>query len=185
MGKQELPALACLQHSGFRLGFVALVGLAAAQPTNAKEFKNQYITFELPLGWECNLEGSDWVCQRTDPATRRDSIIVMTAKLQGEQDSLPQYLAYLKKPRVWTGLDGGTVTSKVLYARLRTINGVEYVDAQHEESELPGFVTRYLATVRSDIAVLVTYSVRRDRLGSTGSELDEMLRTVKVARRRR
>src|SRR4051794_37850833 len=75
-------------------GFGLAAALAWAPNAHASKFANQFIEFELPPQWQCNLEGSEWVCQSTDEAKKRDAIIILAAKLKSDQDSLDQYEAY-------------------------------------------------------------------------------------------
>ena len=84
--------------------FGALIVAALFIPgeSRAARFANQFIEFELPPLWACSLEGAEWVCQSTDPAKKRDALIVLAAKLKGDQDSLDQYTSYLKAAKSWT-----------------------------------------------------------------------------------
>src|SRR4051794_34790223 len=146
-------------------GLVCGFTLAAIFPqtAHAAKFANQFTEFELPPQWQCNLEGAEWVCQSTDDKKKRDAIIVLAAKLKGDQDSLDQYLAYLKSAKVYTSVAGKSVKSEPRYAKTISLNGQPWVDSLHLESEIPGFYTRYLATVKQDIGVLVTYSINKNK----------------------
>ena len=124
----------------------------------AAKFANQFVEFELPTNWVCILEGAEWVCQnQQDQVKKKEAIIVLAAKIQGDQDTLDQYLAYLKNPKAYTTAQGKPVTSEVRYARNETIQDQSWVDSLHLESEIPGFYTRYLATVKDGIGILVTF----------------------------
>src|SRR5215210_614564 len=109
----------------------ALIGLALAisSPAQAAKFANQFAEFELPPQWSCNLEGAEWVCQNTNEAKKRDAIIVLAAKLKGDQDSLDQYLTYLKAAKTFTSVQGKPVKSEPRYAKTININGQPWVDA--------------------------------------------------------
>src|SRR4051812_37515299 len=153
-------------------------------PTSAKaaRFTNQFIEFELPPQWQCNLEGAEWVCQNTNDAKKKDAIIVLAAKLKGDQDSLDQYLTYLKSPKTYTSVQGKTVKSEVRYAKTMSLQGQVWVDSLHMESEIPSFLTRYLATVKADIGVLITYSVNKDKWKEYVSDFEALVNTLKVFR---
>ena len=56
----------------------------------AKSFTSQYCEFELPPGWECALEGTEWVCQSSNKDRKKEAIIILAAKIRGSQDSLDQ-----------------------------------------------------------------------------------------------
>src|SRR6478736_135221 len=149
----------------------------------AAKFANQFTEFELPPQWQCNLEGAEWVCQNTDEAKKRDAIIVLAAKLKGDQDSLDQYLTYLKAAKTFSSVQGKPVKSEPKYAKTVNLNGQAWVDALHMESEIPGFYTRYLATVKQDIGVLVTYSINKNKYQQYLDDFDNMVKTLKVFRK--
>src|SRR3954465_4508833 len=129
----------------FGFGTITIAGalLSLSTQAYAAKFANQFIEFELPPQWQCNLEGAEWVCQNTNEAKKKDAIIVLAAKLKGDQDSLDQYLTYLKSPKTHTSVPGKTVKSEVRYAKTMSLQGQVWVDALHMESEIPGFLTRY------------------------------------------
>ena len=153
-------------------------------PVHAAKFANQFVEFEMPPNWVCLLEGAEWVCQNQQDATKKkEAIIVLAAKIQGDQDTLDQYLGYLKNPKSYTTPQGKTVTSQVRYAQNKTIQDQPWVDALHLESEIPGFYTRYLATVKDGIGILVTYSVNRNKYQDYSSLFDSMVKSLKAFRR--
>lgn len=169
---------------GLMVPLLAFIGISMAATSGfAAKFANQFTEFELPPQWQCNLEGAEWVCQSTDPHKKRDAIIVLAAKIKGEQDSMDQYLTYLKAPKSFQSVQGRPVKSDPKYAKIVNINGQPWVDALHLESEIPGFYTRYLATVKDDIGVLVTYSINKSKYQDYLEDFDNMVRTLKVFRK--
>ncbi|MBY0469525.1 hypothetical protein K2X30_00040 [bacterium] len=161
----------------------ATATLFLALPARAEKFANQFVEFELPPQWTCSLEGAEWVCQGTAEAKKRDAIIVLAAKLKGDQDSIDQYLSYLKAAKTYTSIQGKPVKSQVKTAESKNLNNQVWVDSLHLESEIPGFYTRYLATVKQDIGVLVTYSVNKDKYAQYLKDFDNMVRTLRVYRK--
>jgi hypothetical protein len=150
----------------------------------AAKFANQFVEFELPTGWVCLLEGAEWVCQdQQNAAKKKDAIIILAAKIQGDQDSLDQYLSYLKNPKNYTSPQGKNITSEVRYARNSTINDQAWVDSLHLESEITGFLTRYLATVKEGIGILVTYSVNKNKYQEYSPMFEEMVKSLKAFRK--
>lgn len=162
---------------------VLVLQLGLSQPAMAARFANQFTEFELPPQWQCNLEGAEWVCQSSNDVKKRDAIIVLAAKLKGEQDSLDQYLNYLKAPKTYMSIQKKPVKSDAKYAKTVNINGHPWIDALHMESEIPGFYTRYLATVVQDIGVLVTYSINKGKYQDYLGDFDNMVKTLKVFRK--
>lgn len=159
------------------------LAIGFATSAHAAKFANQFAEFELPPQWQCNLEGAEWVCQTTNDQRKKDAIIVLAAKLKGDQDSIDQYLAYLKSPKTYTSVTGKSVKSEPKYADTKNINGQVWVDSLHMESELPGFFTRYLATVKQDIGVLVTYSINKTKYTEYQQDFENMVKTLTVFRK--
>ena len=89
----------------------------ALEPGYASKFANQFIEFELPPQWQCNLEGAEWVCQSTDEKKKKEAIIVLAAKIAGPQDSMDQYLTYLKAAKSYTSIQGKPVKSEQKYTQ--------------------------------------------------------------------
>ncbi|NDG84264.1 MAG: hypothetical protein EBX52_04400 [Proteobacteria bacterium] len=166
-------------------GFAVLImGWSMITPAHAGKWSNQFVEFELPSDWACLLEGTEWVCQNgIDAAKKKEAIIILAAKLQGNQDTLDQYLNYLKTPKVYTNSQGKQITSQVKTAQNRTILEQPWVDSLHVDSEIAGFYTRYLATVKEGLGILVTYSVNKNKYTDYSPMFESMVKTLKVFRR--
>lgn len=162
------------------LAFVLLTNL-----TWGKAFSNQYSQFELPPGWDCSLEGTEWVCQSSNADRKREAIIILAAKIRGQQDSLEQYQAYLKKTKTFTLPGGKTQVSESVYSKKKKVNGQQWIEALHMASEVPGFYTRYMATVKEDLGIAVTFSVAKDHYNAYKSVFDKIIETLKVFRQKR
>lgn len=163
---------------------VLLCSLFISSSLYAKRFTSQYCEFELPPGWECALEGTEWVCQSTNKNRKKEAIIILAAKIRGNQDSLPQYQAYLKKPKTFTLPGGKTQVSEAKYTKMNQINAHNWVDSLHMASEVPGFYTRYMATVKEDLGVAVTFSVAKDHYNSYQDLFEKIIQTLKVFRQK-
>lgn len=148
----------------------------------AKRFANQYIEFELPIAWDCVLEGSEWVCQSTVEDRRKEAIIILAAKKRGANDSLDYYQEYLKKPKTYELPGGQTQVSEAKYVKMISVNEQNWVDAMHLASEVPGFYTRYLTTVKEDLGIALTFSVARDLYSNYQSVFDKVIDTIRVFR---
>jgi hypothetical protein len=162
-----------------------LLSLILAGPAHAKRFSNQYIEFELPPGWNCVIEGSEWVCQSSNNDRQKEAIIILAAKIRGAQDNLAEYQAYLNKPKTYQ-LPGGKVQkSEGKYAKKKDVNGQVWIDSLHLASEVPGFYTRYLATVKEDLGVAVTFSVTKDLYNAYQSVFDNIIASMRVFRQKK
>lgn len=150
----------------------------------AKRFTSQYCEFELPPGWECALEGTEWVCQSTNKDRKKEAIIILAAKIRGRQDSLAQYQAYLKKAKTFTLPGGKTQVSEGKYTKMNKINNQTWVDSLHMASEVPGFYTRYMATVKEDLGIAVTFSVAKDHYEAYQNLFEKIIQTLKVFRQK-
>ena len=133
----------------------------STQVAFAKLWRNSYVSFELPNQWTCQVEETEWICQG-QKASKKEAIIVLTAKEVGATDSLDQYLAHLKAPKKIADSSGKPLESEVKIIRKRTLTNHEWVDGQHLHSEIPQFYTRYLATTKRSIAILVTFSAHKE-----------------------
>ena len=169
----------------FRFSTAALITalLCLSTPSQAAKFANQFVEFELPPQWQCSLEGAEWVCQNSNESKKKDAIIVLAAKLKGDQDSLDQYLTYLQAAKTFNSVQGKPVKSDPKYAKTINLNSQPWVDSLHLESEIPGFYTRYLATVKQDIGVLVTYSINKTKYQQYFGDFENMVKTLKVFRK--
>jgi len=160
--------------------FTTVLTLAMPALIHAKTFSSQFSEFELPTGWECALEGSEWVCQSEDKDRKKEAIIILAAKYRGEQDSLDQYQAYLKAPKTFTLPGGKTQISEPKSVTIKTINDQRWVDSLHLASEVPGFYTRYLATVKDNLGIAVTFSVAKDHYDAYQDIFEKVVATLRV-----
>lgn len=167
-------------------GLVLMVfTLVLVSTTHAKMFSSQYCSFELPTGWECMLEGSEWVCQSTNKARQKEAIIILAAKIQGPQDSLVEYTKYLKQKKVFMLPGGKTQVSEPKYTKPHQVNNHNWVDSLHLASEVPGFYTRYMATVSTELGVAVTFSVGKDFYSAYQGIFDQVIASLKIFEQKR
>jgi hypothetical protein len=133
---------------------------------------------DLPPGWRCDLEGSEWVCTPGPPPTSSVAIIAM--KYRNNEDSLGAYAEHLRAPQPATRKDGSTEMSKVEYVKQSRVGGYDWVDALHLGSELKGYYTHYLATVTSHVGILVTFSAYEKDFARYDPELKQMIGSLLV-----
>ena len=160
--------------------FLFVISLSLPTGVLAEKFSSQFCEFELPPGWECALEGTEWVCQSTNADRKKEAIIVLAAKERGEQDSLEAYQGYLKEKKVFQLPGGKNIVSEPSYTKSIQINDHPWIDSLHLQSEIPGFYTRYLATVKEKLGVAVTFSVAKDHYSTYLSMFDKMIQTLRV-----
>lgn len=153
--------------------------LLVAWALPALALKTAYVSFDHPDGWRCELSQGVWICQSTLEGERRESVVLSIATMATEWDSVDNYLEYLKKPRTITDDQGKPVQSEVKYARKRDINGVTWVDSLQANSELPGFWSRYVATVHNKLAILITYVVSDEQYKRLAPQFDRMVASLR------
>lgn len=130
---------------------------------HAKVFRNAYISFELPETWKCNLEQTEWVCRSEATKESKEAIIILTAKEVGPTDTFPLYENHLNAPIALNARGGAQTQSKIVYkAKGVSINDQRWLDSLHMGSEVGNYFTRYLATIKDKIAILVTFSAHKN-----------------------
>jgi hypothetical protein len=149
---------------------IVAVGMLVVPDALGEVFESKYLRFRLPDGWHCKLEGSEFTCE--PPVVRGQKLpmlIILAAKIQGEHDTLPDYMAHLRQ------------FATVEVPRINNdIGKVAWVDATAFESEVPSFYTRYLTTVSDGIAILVTFSAHKDRYPQFQSLITPCIRSLEI-----
>ena len=159
---------------------LSLFVLLLCAPASAKLFKNSYVSFELPPNWDCKQEGFEHVCVNTFSKKQKEAIIILTAKKRGPQDSLKNYQAHLKTIRNMSNYKGSAYSSKVKQVRQRKINGVDWIDALQLGSEVQTYYTRYAATVKDSLGILVSFSAHKDHYSKYSSDFIKAIQSLRV-----
>lgn len=130
---------------------------------SAKVFRNAYLAFEMPDHWDCSLEQTEWVCRSKDSKEAKEAIIILTAKEVGPSDSFQIYETYLNQPIKLKIRSQAGDQSKIIYkSKNLNVNNQPWIDGLHLGSEVPNYYTRYLATIKDSVAILVTFSAHKD-----------------------
>ena len=145
-----------------------------------KKFVNSYVEFDLPDTWQCAQEGGQHVCQPINPDQRKEAIIVMASKYKGPEDDIKNYQARLEEKRKVKDIKGKEYDSKKQYLRSTFIQGNMWLDSQHENSEVPGFITRYLATVAKGLGMVLTFSAHKSKFNSYTADFYTMVNSLRV-----
>ncbi|AGH95062.1 hypothetical protein [Pseudobdellovibrio exovorus] len=159
---------------------LASVGLSSLQ-AEARTFKNAYISFEMQDNWKCQLEQTEWVCRAEDPQEAKEAVIILTAKETGPTDSYEIYAGHMDNPINTVTQSGIPLTSLVKYkSQEQKINDQKWLDALHQDSEVPNYFTRYLATIKDQIAILVTFSAHNKHYAKHSPNFDRTIRSLRV-----
>lgn len=146
----------------------------------AKLFSNSYVSFELPPNWDCQREGTEWTCVSQFSQKSKEAIIILTAKEVGPNDSIERYQAHLKEPRLLPNKSGPPIPSKVVSVQTRMISNHSWIDALHLGSEVTTYYTRYLATVKDRVGILVTFSAHRSQYAQYANDFIRAIESLKV-----
>lgn len=147
----------------------------------AKTFKSKFIRLELPSNWDCKQEERDWVCQPDNLAERNEVILVIVIKeVDPQDDNFDKYEKILSTQKDMRDLLGNSYKSNVKYTKRSTIQGQVWVDSLHFGSEIPGFYTRYIASIDQKIAGLVTYSVAETVYPKWAEVMDRLVNSLKL-----
>jgi hypothetical protein len=136
-----------------------LLPLAQANLASAKSISSPYLTFEVPETYSCESYEAYFQCQDSTGPRMKDSILIITFKRVGPQDSLEQYSSLLSKPFTRQNPSGPPVLSQVLGTSRTKIKDWDWVTAKHFESDLSNYYTYYWTTLRGPVAMVVKYSV--------------------------
>lgn len=153
-----------------------LVGMSL--PAWAEKFENLYLSFDLPDGWTCQRESTEFVCRAPNPSNKNNvAMMIMTAKEPGPDDTLAAYMEHLRNI---APAKGGSVFKAPVQVNLQ---GTLWVDATLLGSEVPNYYTRYMATVKDNVAVLYTFSVHKSRYQDFAGVSTLAVQTLKVKSR--
>ena len=149
--------------------------------SHARTFKNAYISFEMLDTWKCKLEQTEWVCRSEDPQESKEAVIILTAKEKGPSDSFPIYQEHMAKPMTLNLKSGGATQSKVVKPpREETYNGHIWLNAMHVNSEVQNYYTLYAATVKDQIAILITFSAHTSHFAKHGANFNKTIQSLRV-----
>lgn len=150
-------------------------------PAFAKAFKSQFVSLQLPPNWDCKQEELDWVCQPDNLSERSEAILIIVTKAMNDiDDTFEKYEEILKQPRPMRDLLGNSYKSEVRFVRPRDIKGQKWIDSLHLGSEIPGFYTRYVASIKEKVAGLVTYSIAESVYAKYAPILDQMIDSLEL-----
>jgi hypothetical protein len=86
----------------------------------------------------------------------------------------------LQTPRALPGRGGAPVKSQVINVQERMIGTHMWVDGMHLGSEVGPYFTRYLATIKDRIAILVTFSAHKEHYTKYSGDFIKAIESLKV-----
>jgi hypothetical protein len=160
---------------------ITLIVMTCSSISMAKVFRNAYVAFELADNWDCSLETTEWVCRSRDEKSTKEAIIILTAKEVGPTDSFAIYEQTINSVRDVPSRTGAKVPSKVVSkAKVEQYNDQKWVDGMQLGSEIPNYFTRYVATIKDKIAILVTFSAHRQYYSKYSSDFIKAIMSLRV-----
>lgn len=158
-----------------------LVAASFTSTAQAKLFKNAYISFEIADNWDCKAQTPQWTCRSTDPVESREAAIILVAKEVGPTDTFPLYEAHMNTPQTVSFKNGTTLNSRVIYkAQMNRYNNQVWLDGLHQDGEVKHYFTRYLATIKGPIAVLVTFSAHNKIYSKYSSSFIKTINSLQI-----
>lgn len=182
-------------HSSFLKAFTIFLILTASSLGHSKTFKNSYLEFNLPPQWNCQLRGKAYVCRyqaaekcakeatsaecRKQIKKSKEALIVMTAKKKSSVDNLDYFKKHFSNVRFFTAGNSSS-QSKVVHNKFVKIKNLKWLDSMHLGSEVPHYYTRYLATIKQDVAVLVSFSSHTQYYTSYTTPFFNSIKSLKI-----
>ena len=164
------------------LGGVGWVVAQLVVATPREPFLTSAFEFDLAPGWWCELEGTEYVCNPPGKPPYA-AIVVMAMKERNKDDRLDVYEEHLRQPKQIERADGSTVMSEVRRVQRIRLGGKEWVEALHVGSEIPNYLTYYLATTTSNLGILVTMSMEKEHAATYVAQLNEMMASLTTYQR--
>ena len=161
------------------------IGWATARlivATPHDRFLTSYFEFDLAPGWSCELDGTEYVCR---PAGKPPfpAIAIIAMKERNNQDRLEDYEAHLRARQPITMKSGETKMSEVRSVERKMLGGKQWVEGLHAGSEIPNYLTYYLARPPPPWAFLSPCRFTGTAPTNTRIELDDMMSSLKVYQR--
>ena len=155
-------------------------------PVYAKEYKNSYVSFDIPKLWECKDFGTDTVCHNKSQEKNVHAFVTTTAKIAGESDTLDGYQSYLEQEKTWSNSKGEELTSKkVTPPKKIFIHKFPWVFGIHKNSEIKTYITQYVGTVccedtSSKLGILVSLNVNEEHYTKYSRDFLKIVNSLKV-----
>ncbi len=162
------------------LSLLILLATLTSSICQAKLFKNSFVSFELPSNWSCQLTNYTWNCSNQFEKKVKSAVIVLAAKEVGPQDTLKNYEKEISSKPGITISGTKHFKAKKLQIKKNNINQQVWIDGLSYNSEAPDFYTRYLATTKNKIAILVTFTSHKSYYTSYVTDFLKAIKSLKI-----
>ena len=147
-------------------------------PTQALE--TSYIKFQEPQGWSCNQENTAWLCRSLDKVEKKESFLVIKAKLAGRSDNLQTFFNSLSTPMPLINSSSKSALSKVYSVNQIKIRNHPWVRSQHLNSTVQNYFTDYLVTVVGDLAIGIELTYHQSRYHKYKVAMDNIVNSIQL-----
>ena len=159
-------------------GFVT--GLTTSCASMRKPEPTPIVELHTDSSWRCTHESpTTTTCRPTMPPADLEKAIIWTAKQAGPEDTMDQYRERMGRV-IKQKVHFRELISKPVSNEVVAINGQDWVDAVQINSEIRNFNTRYLATVKNGVAILVTFTARKEVFADFQKEIQPIVDQLKV-----
>lgn len=148
---------------------------------HAKVFTNSYLTFNLPDDWDCVLAGTEWVCSPSSKSGQREATIILGAKSAGPEDRIENFQKFLNNPKTVQLANGTTAPSKVIKVAPVQLGEQTWIEGIHLGSEIENYYTRYLATVKEHLSILMTMSAHKSVWNNYEPIFGKLKNSIKIS----
>ncbi|MCB0361816.1 MAG: hypothetical protein KDD35_03805 [Bdellovibrionales bacterium] len=149
---------------GLSLILLFTLSFALSHTAEAKQVTTPYLSFQISNRWDCQrADAFAYTCRLQSNQPVRDALIIISAKEAGPEDNLLSFQKYLSIPKPVQSRGKSPTVSKTQYIRSIKINNQVWADGAQLNGEIPGYYTRYLATVKNKLSILITFSAAQNR----------------------
>ena len=75
---------------------------------------------------------------------------------------------------------GKPMNSKIVQVKRSKVNNHEWVDGFHESSEVANYFTRYMATIKDNLGILVTFSAHKKVYSKFSGDFTKAIQSLRV-----
>lgn len=150
------------------------------QHAHGEVFSNSYISFQPISGWICSFENPVTICRHSVQTKAKEAVMIIAAKRASPEDSLAIYKNYLARPINNISIK----THRPFQSEVKTLpsetklGGHYWIDSLHYNSEIEDYLTRYVATVKDNVAILVTFSVHKNYYTQYSRDFNLVLKSI-------
>ena len=146
----------------------------------AHSLSTSFINLKEPQGWSCQKMSTEYLCRSNDTLEKKESFLVIKAKLAGRSDNLYSFYENLKQPLPVLNNTGTSALSKVYSVKQETIQGHKWVRALHLNSVTANYFTEYLVTIKGDLAIGIELNYHQSRFNKYKETMNKLVKSIQL-----